>query len=89
MRFLLMLGMLVFMGAMVSRGVLMVMSPFPCVVGMFVRMLMTVRMLVLMFVPVFVRFSTVLVLMLVFVLMFVFVLMLVRMLAFHSVLLSQ
>jgi hypothetical protein len=52
-------------------------------------MLMTVRMLVLMFVPVFVRFSTVLVLMLVFVLMFVFVLMLVRMLAFHSVLLSQ
>ena len=56
MRFLLMLRMLVFGGAMVSRGVLVVMSLFPCAVVMFVRMLMAVGVFVLVDVLMFMGF---------------------------------
>ena len=53
MRFLLMLLVLVFVGTLVSRGMLVVMSFFPCVVAMFVRMLMAVGVFMLMFVRMF------------------------------------
>jgi len=51
-----MLRMLVFGGAMVSRGVLVVMSLFPCAVVMFVRMLMAVGVFVLVDVLMFMGF---------------------------------
>jgi hypothetical protein len=89
MRFLLVFRMLVFVGAMVSRGVLVIMSLFPCAMTMFVRVFMAVGMFVLVAVLMFMGFRPVRVLVLMVMLMLVFVLMLVRMLAFHSVLLSQ
>ena len=51
-----MLRMLVFGGAMVSRGMLVVMSLFPCAVVMFVRMLMAVGVFVLVDVLMFMGF---------------------------------
>ena len=51
-----MLRMLVFGGAMVSRGVLVVMSLFPCAVVMFVRLLMAVGVFVLVDVLMFMGF---------------------------------
>ena len=78
-----MLSMLVFVGAMLSRGVLVVMFLFPCNVAMFVRVFMFMGMLVLMAVLMFMGFFPMRVFMLMIVLMLVFVLMLVRMFAFH------
>jgi len=83
-----MLLVLVFVGAMVSRGMLVVMSFFPCSVDMFVRMLMAVGVFMLVDVLMFMSFLTVRVLMLMVMLMLVCVLMFVRMLAFHGSLLS-
>jgi len=77
-----------FVGAMVSRGMLVVMSFFPCIVAMFVRMLMAVGVFMLVDVLMFMGFLTVRVLMLMVMLMLVFVLMFVRMFAFHGSLLS-
>ncbi|HUJ16907.1 MAG TPA: hypothetical protein VL197_02855 [Nitrospirota bacterium] len=80
--------MLVFVSAMLSRSVLVVMSLFACYVAMFVRVFMFMGMLVLMAVLMFMGFFPMRVFMLMIVLMLVFVLMLVRMFAFHGSLLS-
>jgi len=66
-----MLRMLVFGGAMVSRGVLVVMSLFPCAVVMFVRLLMAVGVFVLVDVLMFMGFLHERVLMLMVMLMLV------------------
>ena len=86
-----MLRMLVFVGAMVSRGVLVVMflSLFPYAVAMFVRMLMAVGVFVLVAVLMFMGFLLVRMFMFMVMLMLVCVLMLVRMFAFHGSLLSM
>ncbi len=83
-----MLHMLVLVGAMVSSGVLVVMSFFPCIVVMLVRMLMVVGVFMLVDVLMFMGFLPMRVLMFMVMLVVVCVLMFVRMFAFHGSLLS-
>jgi hypothetical protein len=82
-RLLLMPRMLVFMGAMVSRSMLVAMPLLPFPMAMLVCMFMAVRVHVLMLMLVLVRLSLVFVFMFVLVPMLVLMLMLVRVFAFH------